>query len=195
MFRVRRLSKDVSNLSIKNLLNENPPCGLFDVYMTYPVIRFSPLCRIGGAVPDFVLLVDSITPVLFTMRRLRYRCLWGFAYPSACEWTVYLLPRERQAHIPTQSSRRAFYSNPSFRDEEEGLLRFQGSDVNSKSWKSCELGLPPNSTLGGATAITPVGLLSGSEERKVLGELLEPFREGRFRSFDLRKKAIFARMY
>lgn len=69
MFRVRRLSKDVSNFSIKNLLNENPPCGLFDVYMTYPVIRFSPLCRIGGAVPDFVLLVDSITPVLFTMRR------------------------------------------------------------------------------------------------------------------------------
>ena len=106
-----------------------------------------------------------------------------------------LLTPEGKVGTYLQSSRRAFYSNPSFRDEEEGLLRFQGSDVNSKSWKSCELGLPPNSTLGGATAITPVGLLSGSEERKVLGELLEPFREGIFRSsssFDLRKKVIFA---
>lgn len=41
------MSKDVSDLSINNLFHENPPCGLFAVHMTYPVLRFLP--RIGGA--------------------------------------------------------------------------------------------------------------------------------------------------
>lgn len=47
-FFARGLTKDFSPVSIKSLLNPFHPYGLMSIHMTYPIKRFSTLCRIGG---------------------------------------------------------------------------------------------------------------------------------------------------
>ena len=44
----RGLTKDFSPVTIKSLLNPFHPYGLMSIHMTYPIKRFSTLCRIGG---------------------------------------------------------------------------------------------------------------------------------------------------
>ncbi|XP_028059367.1 uncharacterized protein LOC114263071 [Camellia sinensis] len=47
-FRVRKMTVDLSPISIKSLRNFYNPYGLYAVYEKYSVKRFSTLCRIGG---------------------------------------------------------------------------------------------------------------------------------------------------
>lgn len=48
-FRVRGLEKDLSPISIRSLLNFYHPYGLVAIGQKYSSVRFSTLCRVGGA--------------------------------------------------------------------------------------------------------------------------------------------------
>lgn len=46
-FRVRNLSKDISPISIRALMNSHHPYGTMAVQLQYPMKRFSTFCRVG----------------------------------------------------------------------------------------------------------------------------------------------------